>query len=148
QPEIFHKGTQEVYITEGLVKQCQTDGQLAAVLCHELGKMVSEREALAGPKVLHPDRPPPIEVPIGNDNIGGTPDLTGLAERAKFSPHPPPASPVGVSLPPDPNVLARGYLAKAQFSEAELDNVQALLAAAAQNCSLERQLVGVATPPS
>src|SRR5205807_9621454 len=32
QPEIFHQGTSEVDITEGLVNQCSGDGQLAAVL--------------------------------------------------------------------------------------------------------------------
>src|SRR5262249_13190941 len=42
QPEIFHRGQTEVLVTEGLVKQCVSDGQLAAVLCRELGKMVAE----------------------------------------------------------------------------------------------------------
>src|SRR5713101_4566955 len=50
EPEIFHKKTGELFITEGLVKQCKTEGELAALLSHELGKMVSEREALAGPQ--------------------------------------------------------------------------------------------------
>src|SRR5262245_25790007 len=44
QPEIFHHGTFEIDITEGLVNQCTTDAQLAAVLASELGKLVSERE--------------------------------------------------------------------------------------------------------
>ncbi|HZT79646.1 MAG TPA: M48 family metalloprotease, partial [Gemmataceae bacterium] len=43
QPEVFHKGTGQVVISEGLVKQCRTDGELAAVLALELGKMVAER---------------------------------------------------------------------------------------------------------
>src|SRR5262245_56564931 len=43
QLEVFHRGTAEVDITEGLVKQCASDGQLAAILCQELGKMVAER---------------------------------------------------------------------------------------------------------
>src|SRR5262249_38931906 len=77
QPETFHKGTAEIDITEGLVKQCATDGQLAAVLCHELGKMVAEREKLAGPEVRRPERLPPQEVRVGSDNAGsfGPPDL-------------------------------------------------------------------------
>src|SRR5262249_12662608 len=32
EAEVFHRGQGELFITEGLVKQCQTDGQLAAVL--------------------------------------------------------------------------------------------------------------------
>src|SRR5262249_39695897 len=47
QPEVFHRGTSDVWVTEGLVRQCATDGQLAALLCLELGKMVAEREAAA-----------------------------------------------------------------------------------------------------
>src|SRR5262249_35866318 len=54
-PEIFHQGTREVLITEGLVKQCPSEGQLAAVLSRELGKMVSEREAAAGAQARNPD---------------------------------------------------------------------------------------------
>src|SRR5262249_46184611 len=50
QPEIFHYGTSNVLITDGLVKQCATDGQLAAVLARELAKMVTERETLAAPE--------------------------------------------------------------------------------------------------
>ena len=46
-PEMFHQGTHLVWITEGLVKGCKTDGELAALLCLEMGKMASEREANA-----------------------------------------------------------------------------------------------------
>src|SRR5262249_14272556 len=49
-PEIFHQGTGAVYITESLVRQCKTEGQLAAILSMELGKMISEREALVNPE--------------------------------------------------------------------------------------------------
>src|SRR5258708_7197900 len=49
--EIFHRGTREVFITEGLAKKCKTDGQLAALLALELGRIVSEREALVLPEV-------------------------------------------------------------------------------------------------
>src|ERR1700693_1608785 len=118
QPELFHRGTVEVDITEGLVSQCQTEGQLAAILCYELGRMVSERGALAGPKARTPDREPPMEVRVGNDGSSamGSPDLTSLAEKAKYD-RPrrgPDAAPL---LPPDPRVLAISYLVKAQFSE-------------------------------
>src|SRR5262245_3137518 len=33
QPEIFHRGTGQIIITEGLMKLCTTDRFLAAVLC-------------------------------------------------------------------------------------------------------------------
>src|SRR5262245_4631437 len=47
QPEIFHRvrgDNGEIYITEGLVNECKSDGELAAVLSQELGKMVSRSE--------------------------------------------------------------------------------------------------------
>ena len=47
--EIFHRGTRDVFITEGMVRRCQTEAQLAEVLCLELGKMVAEREAFTEP---------------------------------------------------------------------------------------------------
>src|SRR5260370_28466581 len=72
EPEIFHKKTGELFITEGLVKQCKTEGELAALLSHELGKMVSEREALAGPQARTPERLPPLEMRVGNDNPGSS----------------------------------------------------------------------------
>src|SRR5262249_9704205 len=59
QLDIFHREGRAVWVTEGLVRQCKTDGQLAAVLCQELGKMVAEREALASPAARVPDRGPP-----------------------------------------------------------------------------------------
>jgi predicted Zn-dependent protease len=138
QPEIFHVSTGEIDITEGLVNQCKTDDELAAVLCHELGKMVAEREVLAGSR--RPDRTPPPEVRVGNDYPGATSsaDLTRLAELGKFEKEHP-RRPVPVQ-PPDPQVLARRYLTKAGFEEKTLDAVAPLLQAAAANTTFEKQL--------
>ena len=79
QSEIFHQGTTSVTVTEGLVKQCTEDRQLAAVLSLELGKMVSEREARAS---LRHTRPEAMNVSVGNDySTRGSADKTELAER-------------------------------------------------------------------
>jgi hypothetical protein len=145
QPEVFHVSTSEIDITEGLVKQCQTDTQLAAILCNELGKLVAEREALAGPQARSPEREPPQEVRIGTDNAGsfGPADQTHLAELAKFDKRRRgPAAPP--SPPPDPQVLARAYLSKAGYSDKDLDAAAPLLQAAAANSSLEKQLTPTA----
>ena len=145
KPEIFHYGTSEIVITEGLVKQCQTEGELAAVLCHELGKMVSEREALATPKARAPERQPPPEVRVGNDHGGslGAPDQTYLAELAKYGKdrRREPAVPLP---PPDPQRLARAYLKNASYSERELDQVTSLLREAAGNNTFEKQFTSPA----
>jgi hypothetical protein len=146
RPEVFHVGQQLIYITEGMVKQCPTDRLLAAVLCLELGKMVSEREALAGPTRTQ-DETPPIQMPVGNDSGGtfGAADATALAERAKFEqshrrPNQPPP------LPPDPEVLAGVYLGKAGFHATDLDDVRPIIKAAQANFAWEKQFTTGAPP--
>jgi hypothetical protein len=132
RPWIKHVGTSQVIISQGLVKQCSSEGQLAAVLCRELGKMVSEREALAGAQARRPEREPPMEVRIGNDSssmFGRTSDMTRQAELAKYDPErrremAPPLP------PPDPQALAVAYLKKAGFSASNLDAVAPLQSAA------------------
>jgi hypothetical protein len=142
KPEIFHRGTAEVVITTGLVGRCQTEGQLAAVLCAELGKMISEREALAGPPRPARLRPPPMELRIGNDNAGlvGQQDDIYKLERAKFDKDY--DRPPRLTLPPDPQVLARGYLTKAGYPAADLDAAAPLLQAAENNSNLEKTMKG------
>jgi hypothetical protein len=145
QPEVFHRGTTNVFITEGMVKECKGDGQLAAVLALELGKMISEREALARPASRMPDRWSPMEVRVGND-VGGTfgaADGTRLAELAKADRQrgganvPPPP-------PPSPEVLARCYLCKAGYSTDDLGDVTPLLRKAEGNFAVEKQFKAAA----
>jgi hypothetical protein len=146
QPELFHQGTAGIYITDGLVKQCATDGQLAALLSHELAKMVAEREALAGTQARLPDRPPPMEVRVGSDNMGGfgAPDQTRIAELGKYEREH--ARSGNTPLPlPDPKRLAHDYLTKTGYAESDLEAVQPLLQAAADNSALARQLLA---PPA
>lgn len=135
QPEVFHRGTAEVIVTEGLVQQCASDEQLAAILCHELGKMVSEREALAAPSTRAPRREPPQQLRIGNDRGA---DLTSMAELAPYDKErratmtPPP--------PPNPQVLARSYLQATGFAPAALDSVAPILQKAAGSNTYQGQL--------
>ena len=146
QPEIFHKKNEALFITEGLVKQCKTEGELAAVLCRELGKMVSDREVQMGPQVWNGRRLPPPEVPIGNDSPGSfnPPDRTRLAELAVFEQDR--RREVAPPLPPpDPDLLARTYLQKAGFYEADMKAAQPHLQAAAANMTFEKQM---AKPPA
>jgi hypothetical protein len=139
QAEVFHRGTTEVIITEGLVKQC-TEGQLAAVLAVELGKMVSEREAQAAAQDQVPDRDPPPALDIGGDAFStrGAADQTRLAELAKFERQKRAAAGRPMA-PPDPQALAHGFLLKAGYSAADLQAAESVLKAAAQNMTLERQ---------
>jgi hypothetical protein len=138
QPELFHRGASELYITEGLVRQCATEGQLAAVLCHEMGKMVAEREALAAPDSRNPERPLPPDVPFGNAGQVGAFDQVREAEIAKLGPV---RRRVSRPLPPpDPRVLSRQYMKNANYPEADLEAVAPFLDAARNNYSLEKQM--------
>jgi hypothetical protein len=146
QPTVFHRINKdhcEVFISEGLVKQCATEGQLAAVLCMELGKVVSEKSALASAALRLPERDPPPNLHIGSE-IGGSfgpSDGTLRAEMARAdndrkqrSLPPPP--------PPAPDSLARAYMQRAGFSATDIQAVAPLLRAAEQNTAFEKQMGG------
>src|SRR5262249_14844483 len=126
----------EILITEKLARQCRTEGQLAAVLCFELGRVVSER---AGAAAVVPDRGPPPDVPVGKDYGGavGPPPATRLMGLAKYERK---RERQKNAAPPPPADLARQYLQKAGYPAADFDAVAPLLRAAEGHTSLEKQL--------
>jgi hypothetical protein len=139
--EIMHLGANDLYITEGLANRCTTEGQLAAVLCLELGKMVAQREILTTPGTRQGQHEPPPEVRVGGDSGGafGSPDMTRFVELAEYEKkHPQRNDPV--PPPPDPDILGRGYLEKAGYKLTDLDAVAPLLREAEANGKLYRQL--------
>jgi hypothetical protein len=146
EPEIFHRlnhDCAEVVLTEGLVRQCKTDGELAAVLCQELGKIASEQVALLRTTRNAQDRPPMMDPHVGND-IGGTfgqangmdQIILARAEANRRQPRQP------LPPPPAPDKLARLYLQNAGYSAANLDTVAPLLRSAEQNNTWEQQMTG------
>jgi hypothetical protein len=140
--EVFHHGTADVTVTEGLVKKCATEAQLAAVLGQELGKMAAERGVSGA--VFHPtERDPAMNMPIGGEAVGsrGPADLTYLAELAPYDRERRRVA----AAPPDPQALARSMLIKAGYTPADLDAAKPLLDAAAENNTLEKQMNG--NPP-
>lgn len=139
QVEVFHRGTAELTVTEGLVRQCGTEGQLAAILSLELGKMVAEREALSPPQARRQDRPPPPDLRIGSsDGFSGAADMTHLAEQSKYDP--PRRRDSSPTTPPDPQQLAKIYLTKSGFAVTELDQAAPILGMAQSNSTFEKQL--------
>jgi predicted Zn-dependent protease len=127
---ISHQGTDFIYITDALVKRCATEGQLAAVLAHEIGRMVVEREAIAPPETRQPEVREPQEVPVGTDAGGpfGPADGTRLVELAKYEQQ---RRRPGVTPPlPSAAVIARDLLQRAGYDPDELSDVTALLHAA------------------
>jgi hypothetical protein len=146
QLEVMHIGANDLFITEGLANRCTTEGQLAAVLCQELGKMVTQREVLASPTTRRGQRQPPPEMPVGRDAGGtfGPPDGTRRIELMQFEKER--QRPTDPLPPPDPDVLARTYLEKAGFALTDLSEVAPVLREAGKNGALYRQLQ--AAPPA
>jgi hypothetical protein len=142
QAEVFHQSDKLVYITEGLVKKCKSEGQLAAVLSEELAAMEAERRTLARTRVRDADQSKPLTVPIGNAGQFNTPDLTHLAELSKVdrSPQQQPKRPA----PIDTEALARSFLKNAHFADSDYESARPLLKEAESNCTLERQINGSA----
>jgi hypothetical protein len=146
QPEMFHQGTSALFITEGLVHMCKTEGQLAAVLSVELGRMVAEREALVSPEARNPEKPLPITLTMGNAGQSSGLEQLQQAEIAKLDCDR--RRPSKKFVPPDPQVLARGYLVAGGFDSKELDAAAPLLQEAEKNFIMEKQIKKTPTTPS
>lgn len=145
QPEIFHRDSQIICISQGLVSRCANDAELAAVLCVELGRLVSEREAKSALQARNIEREPPAAVSIGTDSGGtfGAADAVRLAELGKFEKSG--GRPQPRALPPDPILLAKNFLARAGHSARDLEAVQPHLKEAEKHSDLEKRLTGGST---
>jgi hypothetical protein len=136
QEELFHSGVEEIYISDGLVAHCQTDGQLAALLALELGRAVAQRDVAAGPCVSrHVPRVLPADVAGNNDTHGsfGPADGTRMMELARME-----KEARTPSVPAEPETLARIYLRRAGFDEADLKVAETLAQLADTNGKLGR----------
>jgi len=126
--EISHKKSGMVIVSEGLVERCPTDTELAAVICHELGKIAAEQ-----PASREADRD--SGRPVVGDVIGGPyePDMTRLAEEAKFDRRGPRGGRTGREARPEPRALAEGFFANAGFKADDFARVDALIREAEDN---------------
>ena len=139
-PEIFHTGLNQIFITEGLVRQCQSEGQLAAILAYELGRMISEREATISDEIRQPERPLPIQLPIGSNGNSRDADPTNyiqLAQHEKLYPKHP-----RKLAPPNPSLIARDVLERAGYQRTDLDAAMPILQNAERFQVLENQFKG------
>src|SRR5262245_21381165 len=79
---LFHRGQGELFVSEGIAKECKTDNELAAVLCSELALMMTEKQAARRVGVDR-DSIPEVAIPTDSGLAGGTPvDPARAAERA------------------------------------------------------------------
>ena len=150
-PEIFHKGGSlggcQIVVSEGIVSQCASDAELAAVLAKELEKIVADRESLATPATRQSsDRLPPGES-IGGDSGGtfGPSDGTRMMEMAHYEERRRERAAKPATIQPDS--LARKYLAKAGYEPESLDQVKPLLSRAEEHYEMEKTVGAAILPP-
>ena len=120
KPEIYHPDSGGIFVTDGLVQQCKSDAELAAVLASELAEMASERRAsdrLRKREPLQPLRDAAALSPGGmasDQNQLGTQALVDRPDRK-----PAPAA--------DTKVRAREILESAGFDPKVLDTIEPIL---------------------
>jgi hypothetical protein len=69
--------------------------------------------------------------------------MSAAVEIARYDQAQQDAKKAAMIVRPDPEVLARDYLEKAGFQRSDYDRIQPVLAEAAKNAALERQVKGV-----
>jgi hypothetical protein len=144
---LFHRGTGELFVSEGLAKKCKTDAELAAVLCTELGNMVSEQRAA---RRVGKDRDPIPDVSAkGNQMAGGIDaDQTRLAELARHEQRYGRPKYGEDTTPVDPTQMARDLMRGAGFDPTEVDRVAPLVRESGRGDAIRKQMSGSAAPPS
>lgn len=135
--------TCNIYVTLGLIKKCQTDGELAAVVCQELGKAVSQHINQANLKLQErmEQAATPTSVVIGND-LGARFGPTGGVMPAEMERQDKlrKLNTRALASAPPSDSLARIYLSKAGFNPQDLEKAQPLLREASRNNALEKQV--------
>ena len=142
---LFHRGTDELVISDGLIKQCKTEAELAAVLCAEFGHMVAEKRN-ARRAGADRDTIPDAGLPGGMSTAGGVADDPGRVAELAFRDRkrPRPAAPVEAA---DGKKIARELMTGAGYDPAELDRVEPLLKQSARGEALRKQMSGSAAEP-
>lgn len=136
-PLVFHRGPEQLLITEAMVNKCGSDAELAAVLCHELGQMVAEKRAA---KALGRDVDPARDPNFGASPFpGGTAFDAGRSAELAYHEQ---KHPRGAAAPSatDATQAARDLLKGAGYSPAELDRVEPLLKTNERAEALKKQL--------
>lgn len=141
---LFHRGTEMIVVSEGLVKKCKTDAELAAVLCTELGLMVAEQQSLRRAKN---DPIPESALPGGASPAGGTPVDPGLQAEIAFRERGKPRAP-RISETEAASKISRELLRGAGFDPAEYDRAEPLVKQSDRGTALRKQMSQSAPAPT
>lgn len=142
---VFHDGPDNLCITEGLVRKCPTDAELASVLANELALMQVEKIS-AAPR-QRPNLPPPLPNTF-NDVAGSsvTADQTRQAELAHWEKDERRRERAEDRvLNADAEVLARDYVMKAGYDQAEYTKALPLVRCAQSKGEQEKEKLGVSS---
>lgn len=144
EPEMFHPDPHTVYVTEGLVNLCQTDGQLAAVLAHEVGHLTAEFR-----RTSRRQQPEPMPAAATSQLDRGTSHDPGremyLAQFEKATRRKPSDKQGWPTT--DPKAIAEELLKNAGHEPKVLGEVAPHLRQASRNRTLARQFDGATTEP-
>lgn len=144
EPEIFHRDSTGVFLTEGLVNLCRKDEELAGVLAHRLGLMAAESRRADRMKFRDPI--PAVAMggkPDGSTDLDISRDMY-LAEFEKNVRKPTEKKTWAVT---DADKIARQILSDAGIDPKWLDDVQPILKRANRTQALAKQLGGTAAAP-
>lgn len=143
---LFHRGPNELFISEGLVNKCKTEDELAAVLCSELGQMVAEvRNAKNMAREVSPLRD--ANHGAGPMVSGGTPYDAGQQANLAYHEKKYPRTAPGVDAE-DTAKSARELMKGAGFDPANLERVQTLVKQSDRGEVLRKQMNTSAPPPT
>ncbi|QJW92619.1 hypothetical protein [Frigoriglobus tundricola] len=139
---LFHRGANDLIISEGLVEKCGSDAELAAVLCSELAQMVVEKRMS---KALNREEEPPVGANAGTPLF---PDgaASEVGKQAGSAPEKPLRG-SGRTERPDAGRIARDLLSGAGYNPMELDRVQPLLKPSERGEKLRKQMGASAPAP-
>lgn len=138
EPEIFHRDSHGVFVTERLVQRCRTDEELAAVLASELGKMSASRRIADRMRVSEPLATIPDAAAVSPGGIGS--DQNQLGVQAIFGQQLPRQARDKSAPKDDPKRIAAEILKSAGHDPKRLDDVAPILDDAARHTSAARQL--------
>lgn len=135
---LFHRGTNQLFISDGMVKKCKTDAELAAVLCSELGQMMAQKRAVIAVG-RNKDPIPEIALPGGvNDSSGVRIAELALQQKRIDEKRNRDES--------DAVQKAKDLLKGAGFDPAEFDRVEGMIRQSDRGEAIKKQMAGTAHP--
>lgn len=140
-PELYHQNAEAIFCSEGLIVKCQSDDELAAVLCVELARITAESRNLVRLGMVEPDTtlPGPKAAP--------DPEQADLGDAKPVGKSGDPAPRLAALPRTDVNELAAEWHKNAGYKPESFAKAGALLGLAEANSSTGKQLGGTGAPP-